>query len=196
MVGGGEVAERKARQLLRFKGAITLIAPAATRYLQSAAEEGKIVWQRREYSSPEAEDYSLVIATTDDCKVNRQVFQDASAAGVMVNVVDEPELCTVYFPAIIERGKITIAIGSEGSAPFFTRSVKENLERMIPSSLAEEAALAEIFRDFVIGECAGEEEKKQVLYRKFLTEVEEHIQEWKAEDPPLNLWRQWLREND
>lgn len=193
IVGGGEVAERKVKQLVKFGAKITLISPRITEKLSVLAADGEIIWQKRSYRSPEAQGYSLVIATTDSREVNRRIYDDAVEMNIPLNVVDEPELCTIYFPAVINRGDFTIAMGSDGRAPFLTRAVKEELEKLIPPRLAKKAALAGLFREFVMRESPAETVKSK-LYRRFLDEVDSLLNEWSEENPPLETWERWLKE--
>jgi len=105
-----------------------VVAPEPILAIERLAEEGRIDLERRPYAEGEAAAYSLVIAATDDREVNRQVFEDAEAAGVWVNVVDDPPLCTFHLPARVQRGNLQIAIASEGQAPFAVRRLRKLME--------------------------------------------------------------------
>ena len=188
------MAERKIRQLLKFQCQLTVISPEASKFINTSARQGKIKWMKRPYISPEAVEYSMVIAATDDMEMNRLVFNDAASNNIPVNVVDIPELCTVYFPSIIERGNITIAIGSDGKAPFFTRTVRESLEINIPDSLAKISLLAEKFREFMKEKCAGNFNLKNKMCQRFLKSVENEPERWSVENPPFDEWSEWLNE--
>ena len=79
---------------------------------------------------------ALVIAATSEPAVNRQVSEDAQASNIPVNVVDAPELCTVTFPAILDRSPLVISVGSSASSPVLTRYVRELIEQVIPAAFA------------------------------------------------------------
>jgi len=193
VVGGGKVAERKVRQLLECGAAVTVVSPEADDCLVNLAKDKIIVWNRRKYIPGEAGDYALVIATTDDEQVNRRIYEDAAVGHIPFNAADQPDLCSVIFPAVIRRGDMTIAIASDGKAPFLTKSVKAELEQQIPPSLGKKAELAGFFRQWLLANCTGEEMKKR-MYDKFLVNADLFLDIWQVENPPLDLWQKWLEE--
>jgi uroporphyrin-III C-methyltransferase/precorrin-2 dehydrogenase/sirohydrochlorin ferrochelatase len=194
VVGGGEVALRKVKQLLAAGALVTVIAPHPHEKLKALAAAGSCVCELRGYHSPEAMDYHLVIAATDDVEINRLVFRDCSSVKIPVNVVDQPDLCTVIFPAVIRREFVTLAIGSEGSAPFFTRYLREKLEDFLSHfELLENADLLVHFRKFVTANVSDPEVKKR-LYQRFLSVEKQEWREWSASDPPYPTWEKWLSE--
>lgn len=195
VVGGGAVAERKVSQLLNFGAEITLIAPEITERLNSFYEEKSLTWHQREYISPEARDYSLVIATTNDTGVNRRIFEDATGKNIPINVVDQPEFCTVFFPSIVNRGNMTFAIGSDGKAPFYTRALRKQLDNLLPPEITDKASLSETFRNFIMEHGIVGDMKKAMVDR-FLIEVEANSEDWDADNPPLQTWEKWMENFD
>lgn len=196
VAGGGEVAERKVKQLLKFGGVITVVSPELTQPLKELAEAGKIDWLKREYRRPEAAGYSLVIATTGNPEVNRAIYADAASNNIPLNVVDQPGLCTVFFPSIISRGDFTIALGSSGKAPFFTREMRQRLDKLLPDDLARKAEIAGIFRQFVMDK-RGEEVVKKNLYHRFLSAMDTEADKWLADLPAARAeWDEWLGGDD
>jgi siroheme synthase-like protein len=193
LVGGGRVAERKVRQLLDCNPRITIIAPKITEYIQNLVNEGRITWFNRSYQSPEAQDYHLVISATADAKTNHQVYLDAVSKNIPLNVVDRQDLCTVYFPAVIKRGDFMLALSSSGSAPFFTRALKQEIEKLIPRSLKKKLALAKCFRQLVLKENLNRSQKR-ILFDRFLKEVKTNLRCWSLKNPPLKIWRKWVDE--
>jgi uroporphyrin-III C-methyltransferase/precorrin-2 dehydrogenase/sirohydrochlorin ferrochelatase len=147
VVGGGGVALRKVQGLLEDGAAITLVAPAAVEPLEAMAAAGRIRWERRAYLAGEAGGYALVFAATDDRAVNAQVSRDAQAAGIWVNVADDPELCTFHLPARLRRGELQLAIASAGEAPFAVRRLRGLLERRLGPEWGEWLTAAARFRD-------------------------------------------------
>jgi uroporphyrin-III C-methyltransferase/precorrin-2 dehydrogenase/sirohydrochlorin ferrochelatase len=99
VVGGGDVAERKVRQLTAARGQVTVVSPALTDALAELAAAGAIVHRQRTLGVDDLADAFLVIAATDDAGVNRQVAELAKARNVPVNVVDQPALCTFIVPS-------------------------------------------------------------------------------------------------
>ena len=129
VVGGGSVALRKVQGLLQHEAAVTVVARDAVPAMVALAEAGDVDLQPRLYQTGEAKRFALVFAATDDRDINRLVSSDAQQAHVLVNVADDPELCTFHLPARIRRGALQIALFSDGSAPFVTRRLRQCLER-------------------------------------------------------------------
>ncbi len=196
VVGGGEVARRKILQLLDYGAEITVAAPKITRIIEKLVQAGEIRWLNRSYQSPEAEEYALVIATTDNPSVNRITHRDAVRSGIPINVVDKPELCTVIFPSIIRREGFTLALSSGGKAPFFTRAMREKLENLLPGNLAETAQLAAQFRSLVMERCSDPIIKEK-LFRQFLNQLEQRAETWSADPEEAQTeWKRWIEDTD
>ncbi|MFG0418776.1 siroheme synthase CysG [Pseudomonas sp. zjy_8] len=146
VVGGGEIALRKARLLADAGGVLRVVAPDVDGQLAALAREGSGEVLVRGYQAADLVGCRLVIAATDDPGLNAQVSADAQALSVPVNVVDAPALCTVIFPAIVDRSPLVIAVSSGGDAPVLARLIRAKLEAWIPSAYGELAGLAARFR--------------------------------------------------
>ncbi|MDM3887072.1 siroheme synthase CysG [Pseudomonas sp. BCRC 81390] len=146
VVGGGEIALRKARLLADAGAALRVVAPEVDGQLAALAREGGGEVLVRGYQAADLVGCRLVIAATDDTGLNAQVSADAQALSLPVNVVDAPALCTVIFPAIVDRSPLVIAVSSGGDAPVLARLIRAKLEAWIPSAYGELAGLAARFR--------------------------------------------------
>ncbi|MBV4490882.1 siroheme synthase CysG [Pseudomonas oryzicola] len=146
VVGGGEIALRKARLLADAGAALRVVAPEVDGQLAALAREGGGEVLVRGYQATDLVGCLLVIAATDDTGLNAQVSADAQALSLPVNVVDAPALCTVIFPAIVDRSPLVIAVSSGGDAPVLARLIRAKLEAWIPSAYGELAGLAARFR--------------------------------------------------
>ncbi|EKT4472231.1 siroheme synthase CysG [Pseudomonas sp. ER28] len=146
VVGGGEIALRKARLLADAGGVLRVVAPDVDGQLAALAREGGGEVLVRGYQAADLVGCRLVIAATDDPGLNAQVSSDAQALSLPVNVVDAPALCTVIFPAIVDRSPLVIAVSSGGDAPVLARLIRAKLEAWIPSAYGELAGLAARFR--------------------------------------------------
>jgi len=151
VVGGGLIAARKIRSLLTEKAEVKVVSPELVPELHQLADEGKFLWEKRPYASGEAGGFTLVFAATDNREVNREVFEDASTAGVWVNVADDPELCSFHLPAVIRRGALHVALASTGSAPFVIRRLRRVFEKWISAEWGEWIDAAARFRTRVRG---------------------------------------------
>jgi siroheme synthase-like protein len=131
VVGGGDVALRKAKTLARAGALLTVISPELLpgfRALRAAV-------RRRAFRAGDVEGHVLAIAATDAPEVNRAVFQACRRRGIPVNVVDVPELCSFIVPSVARRGPVTVAVSTEGLSPSLAKALRERLEEVLPASL-------------------------------------------------------------
>ena len=149
VVGGGEVAARKANLVLEAGGKLTIVSPKLCPTLQRELDEGRVSYQQRGFEAADLEGCVLVIASTDESSVNRQVSELAQSLNIPVNVVDNPELCSFVMPSIIDRSPVQIAISTGGTSPVLARLLRARLESAIPSAYGRLAAMAESFREKV-----------------------------------------------
>ncbi|MDD9816913.1 MAG: siroheme synthase CysG [Gammaproteobacteria bacterium] len=149
LVGGGGVAARKAERLLAAGAAVTVAAPRLGAELERLRAEGRIRHLPAPFERRQLQGMTLVIAATDDPEVNRQVSDCARAAGLPVNVVDCPDLCTFTMPALVERPPLRVAVGTGGAAPILARQLRARLESELPAAYGRLAELAGSFRERV-----------------------------------------------
>lgn len=146
VVGGGEVALRKARLLSDAGARLRVVAPGVRDELsEMAGAGGGEVWLR-DYQSADLQGVALVIAATDDEPLNARISEQAQALGIPVNVVDAPKLCSVIFPAIVDRSPLIVAVTSGGDAPVLARLIRAKIETWIPATYGQLAGLAKRFR--------------------------------------------------
>lgn len=129
LVGVGETADRKRQMLLRAGALVVSIADT--------------------FSVDDLTDIVLVVAASSDQTLNERVSIAARSRHIPVNVVDQPQLCTFIFPAIVERGLIVVAVSSGGAVPVLTRLLRARIETLLPSSLGDFAQQAAAFRSRV-----------------------------------------------
>jgi len=143
VVGGGSVAARKIETLLAAGADVSIGAPVLNAELRALEQQGRLRHLPGNYQSSWLDDRILVIAASNDVSVNRQVSLDAQARGMLVNVVDNPQLCNFIVPAIVDRSPIIIAISSGGTAPVLARMLRERFEILLDHSVGRLALLAE-----------------------------------------------------
>ncbi|MGM3388125.1 siroheme synthase CysG [Stutzerimonas stutzeri] len=146
VVGGGEIALRKARLLSEAGAVLRVVAPEIEAQLIELIEQGGGRLLVRGYAPEDLNDCVLAIAATDDEALNERVSQDARVRGLPVNVVDSPQLCSVIFPAIVDRSPLVIAVSSGGDAPVLARLIRARIETWIPAVYGQLAGLAKRFR--------------------------------------------------
>jgi len=149
VVGGGEVAARKAGLLLEAGARVQVVAPELGGGLSREAGRGNIDYRAGTFEEQDLEGCTLVVAATDDEEVNRRVSKLAQAHKLPVNVVDNPPLCTFVMPSIVDRSPVQIAISTGGSSPVLARLLRAKLESTIPATYGHLARLVDGFRDRV-----------------------------------------------
>ena len=190
VIGGGDVAMRKI-VILRDNGCdVTVIAPKIVPMVAELIDEKRVKWQQREYRSGDCRNYSLVIAATEHRDVNETVFNEAKAMNIPVNVVDDPELCTVIFPAIHRDGDLNIAVSTSGNAPFMAAELRDRIARNA-SGWGRWIELAGRFRVIVRAEVQDPSARKS-LYNYFISVGPIHEELSPPKENELELWMLWL----
>ena len=136
LIGGGEVAERKLDLLLKANAKLTIVSPEFTDYITELINNNNNITiitdnYKEEYMN---NSYSFVIAATNNESLNEEIASHANHKGILVNVVDKPNICDFIFPSILERGPITVAVSTGGSSPVLARLLRTKLETLIPGA--------------------------------------------------------------
>ena len=187
IVGGGDVALRKADLLSRAGAAMTILAPRICAELQALLSDGNICNDNSRNDSTDNkhqlifENYDksyltgsrVIIAATDDETLNHQIHADATELNIPVNVVDTPHLCDFIFPAIVDRSPIVIGVSSNGQAPVLARLLRARLETLIPQGYGKLAKLAGDFRHEVKAKIPTLTGRRQFWERAFEGQVSE-----------------------
>lgn len=129
VVGAGTVAEGKIQGLLAERASVKVVAPEATSQVRLWASAGLIEWYQREFESADLEGKFLVIVATSSRDVNTRVFTEAHAQGILCNAVDDPPNCDFYYPAVVRRGDLQIAISTGGHSPALAQRIRQELEQ-------------------------------------------------------------------
>jgi precorrin-2 dehydrogenase / sirohydrochlorin ferrochelatase len=132
VVGGGEVANRKARKLLQARAKVVLISPEVKPELESMAAEVR----RRPYKEGDLEGASLAFAATNVRDVNAAVAREARRRGIPVNVVDEPSEGDFALPSVLRRGRLQVAVSTGGASPTLAQKIRRELEAVFGSEWA------------------------------------------------------------
>ena len=128
VVGGGEVAARKAQALAAAGASVTLISPQVTATLTEEAGSGRIALLRRAYRDGDMAGHLLVYAATNDPELNRRLFEEARRLNILINVADSPDHCSFIAPSVIRRGRLQVAISTAGASPALARNIRERME--------------------------------------------------------------------
>jgi len=132
VIGGGNLAESKIESLLTANARVTVIAPEANTRISALAEAGDVTLLAREYKQGDLAGQFLAVAATDNPAVNRAVFAEAEASGVLINSVDDPPFCDFYFPSVVRRGDLQIAISTAGASPALAQRLRKEINELLP----------------------------------------------------------------
>lgn len=165
VVGGGAVATRKVEGLLPYDVSVTIVAPALTDALRALADAGRCAWRAKTYDAEDLHGADIVFVATDDESVNAQAYRDASGRHLMINVADRPELCTFFLPSVLRRGRLSIAVSTEGASPLTARRLRNDLEERIPASFEAYLDLLCAWRPRVIAALPDEADRYRFWQR-------------------------------
>ncbi len=152
IIGGGEVAQRKADLLHKAGASLVVLSKHFDEGFLQFLQDNNHAIIHKPYESSDLDGIgkpSFIICATDDHAINVQVHADAKARGIAINVVDVPDLCDFIFPAIVDRDPIVIGVSSNGKAPVLARLIRAKIESQLPSTIGRIAKLAGEFRQTV-----------------------------------------------
>ena len=170
LVGGGDVAERKARLLLDAGANVTVNALDFTPQFQVWADSQMLTLVQGEFIPSLLDNCWLAIAATDDETVNQQVSEAAEARRIFCNVVDAPRQASFIMPSIIDRSPLMVAVSSGGTSPVLARLLREKLESILPLHLGQLARYAGHLRARVKQQFATVGERRRFWEKLFVND--------------------------
>ena len=157
VVGAGHLSESKIESLRESDASVTVIAPQVSERIAAQVAAGEITLHRRPYREGDLAGAFLVVAATNDPAVNRAVFAEATESGVLCNAVDDPPFCDFYFPSVVRRGELQIAISTAGNSPALAQQLRKELNEQLPLDLGEWVGnLGDLRREVVAAEPLNE----------------------------------------
>jgi len=139
IIGGGEVALRKARDLLVAGAKVTVYSPEIHEGFNALVNEyeGRLELAKREYTGGILENYSLVFSAANDPEVNSAVYNEAHAKNIFINAVDDPPNCSFFLPSFTRKGDLILALSTSGASPALAARLRRELEKRIPENIEE-----------------------------------------------------------
>ena len=137
VVGAGRIGEGKIRGLLECGARVQVVSPTATKQVLEWAQSGAILWQQRQFQTTDLKQMFVAVAATSSPLVNELVFAEASRRNVLCNVVDVPGRCDFFYPSVVRRGKLQIAISTSGESPTLAQRLRMELEQLIPDEYGD-----------------------------------------------------------
>jgi len=165
VVGAGTIAAPKITSLLRAGGQVTVVAPKARAEVASQARAGQLAWREREFAPSDLDGMFLVVAATDLQAVNHQVAEFARLRGVLCNSVDDPPDCDFFYPSVVRRGDLQIAISTAGKSPALAQRLREEIDAMLPNDTGAWLDRLGEMRLRMLEAFPGSEERKEALHQ-------------------------------
>jgi siroheme synthase-like protein len=164
VVGGGKIASGKAAGLLRHGAEVIVVSPKATKWVRLKAGCRKLAWRRRTFTAADLKGMFLAVAATSSATTNQAVFRACRARGVLCNVVDDPEHCDFFYPAVVRRGPLQIAISTDGNSPALAGRLRREMERQFGPEWGDWIKhVGRQRREILRRAMAPEERRKQLL---------------------------------
>ena len=165
VVGGGAVAVRKAQYLLAAGARLVVVAERSDDMLTALCTDSGAELIKSRYSKDYLVGALLAIAATNNHQLNKQIYKDCQELEILCNVVDEPQLCDFFVPAVVKRGDLQIAVGTEGDCPAYAGHIKNKLEKLFTDKHGEFLAELEIARKQIFKDVPNAADRKMLVGR-------------------------------
>jgi len=189
LIGGGAVAARKAQVLLAAGARLVVVAERIDEMLTVLCRDKTAELIRSKYARSYLAEAVLVVAATNNNRLNKQIYKDCQELEILCNVVDVPELCDFFVPAVVKRGSLQIAVSTDGYCPAYAGHLRKKLEAVFTEKHGEFLAELECMRQKIIAEIADPADRKTLLGRL----VDEKSFEYFVENGPAE-WRTFADE--
>ena len=171
VVGAGAIAESKMASLLEAGGRVRVVAPEATAQVRSWAQANTLEWHQRAFESDDLAGMFLVIAATSSTELHERIFEEATRRGVLCNIVDVPRLCDFYYPSVVQRGALQIAISTAGQSPALAQRIRKQLEDQFGPEYEEWLAQLGEARDRLHSTDMDPNDRKRLLHAQATEEA-------------------------
>ena len=183
VIGAGPVAARKVQSLQEAGARVTVIAPHVQPMLEEAFHLPHVELVLSLYQKDYLVGATLVIAATNDTTLNRQIYTDCQSLEILCNVVDQPELCDFYVPAVVQRGDLQIAVSTDGHCPAYAGHLRKKLEEQFTETHGQFVEALEEARRRTLAAIENADERKAVLGQlagddSFAYFVQHGVDEW------------------
>lgn len=165
VVGAGKIGEGKIRSLLVSRAKVRVVAPWTTEAVAGWARAGVVNWESREFKLEDLKETFLVIAATSSVDVNDAVYREATRHQILCNVVDDPERCDFYYPAVVRRGALQVAISTEGKSPALAQKLRREYERQLAPFYAGWLEQLGKIRTRLFGQSLNPDLRRRLLHR-------------------------------
>ena len=165
IIGAGSIATRKLQSLLGTGARLVIVAERFTDVLTTLCKGTKAELIQDRYSKNYLTDASLAIAATNDLQLNEQIYKDCQKLQVLCNIVDQPDCCDFFVPAVVKRGKLQIALSTEGCCPAYAKTLKSKFQLMFTEKHGEFLNELQCLQAKIIEEIPDPAERKFLLLK-------------------------------
>jgi precorrin-2 dehydrogenase/sirohydrochlorin ferrochelatase len=176
VVGAGAVGEPKIESLIQAGASVHVVAPLANAAVAEWAVGGEITWEAREFTPSDLDNVFLVIAATSAREVNEFIFREARRRNILCNVVDDPEHCDFYYPAVVRRGDLQLAISTNGHSPALAQRIRRELEAQFGPEYGEWLKQLGRIRQELFASPMNPEDRRRLLHQLASREAFEQMQ--------------------
>ncbi len=165
VVGAGTVAESKIARLIEAAAKVLVVAPDATPGVRSWAQANRVEWRQRGFQPSDLDGMFIVVAAASSTELHKQIFEEATRRRVLCNIVDVPELCDFYYPAVVQRGALQIAVSTSGQSPALAQRLRIELEEQFGAEYEAWLEYLGEARDKLQSRELDPEERKRLLHK-------------------------------
>jgi len=174
IIGGGEIATRKLKQVLSFTSQVTVLCPQLCDKMQTLIQEHNLRYDEKMYEEGDIKGFDIIISAINDIKLQEKVYTESRKFRCLYTCVDLPHCCDFIFPSYIKKGDLLISISTQGTAPSFAKQLRIYIEKLIPSSVIGFLAKMRTYRETM---------PKGKDRMKFLeSKSKEYISTWKTHE--------------
>lgn len=160
VIGGGRVADRKVRMLIKAGASVRIISPSLTHNLKKLHEAGKLTYIKRTYKRGDLRKAFLVIAATSSQQINTKIANDAE---FLINVIDMPSEGNFIAPSVVKRGPLTIAISTEGASPAIAKALRKEMGQLYGTEFAQYLKFTDVIRQRAIKKITDKKKRERFL---------------------------------
>jgi len=177
VVGGGDVAERKAGRLLDFGASVVVVGKTLTPGLETMKKESRINHIEADYDNAFLDDAFLVIGATDRDDVNADISRDGREKGILVNIVDDPDKCDFVLPSLLKQGDLLIAISTGGKSPALAKKLREEMEQLFGTEYQTLLEVMGQLREKLVVEGRSSDENRRLFESVVHSDILKHIRD-------------------
>ncbi len=189
VIGAGAVAARKIQALHAAGARLVVIAKHLDKIFEATCQDRNIELIESKYSKDYLVGACLVIAATNDQQLNKQIYNDCTELEILCNIVDKPEFCDFFVPAVVKQGDLQIAIGTEGNCPAYAGHIRKKLEKIFTEEHGLFLAELEKIRKQIIEDVPDPDQRKALLGRLVDDESFENFKK-----NGRQAWQSWAKD--